>query len=36
MEGNVVGGEVSVSGVTDLPRNLEITYSLRPARYPAL
>lgn len=32
MEGNVVGVEASVSGVTDLPRNLVITYSLRAAR----
>jgi len=36
MEGKVVGEEASVSGVTDLPRNLVITYSLRAARDTAL
>jgi len=32
MEGKVVGVEDSVSGVTDRPRNLVMTYSLRAAR----
>jgi len=32
MEGKVVGVEASVSGVTDRPRSLVMTYNLRAAR----
>jgi hypothetical protein len=36
MEGRVVGGGFSGSGVTDLPRNLEMTYNLRAEGHPTL